>query len=162
MKRIKLIRIQNKKKKLIIDPTERKNKSDNDDTFVEGTIVNVIDHNNETTEVEENVNEEELDGDADAEDLVNLTDNWIEILSLFNDEDEANSIKIDKIFITEMCVEVSTIRHDKSTEYRMKKLLQTSNDTSCKQEKLKGARKQRITLSTLFPNKIKLPQPNEE
>ena len=90
MKRIKLIRIQNKKKKLIIDPTERKNKSDNDDTFVEGTIVNVIDHNNETTEVEENVNEEELDGDADAEDLVNLTDNWIEILSLFNDEDEAN------------------------------------------------------------------------
>ena len=87
MKRIKLIRIQNKKKKLIIDPTERKNKSDNDDTFVEGTIVNVIDHNNETTEVEENINEEELDGDADGEDVVNLTDNWIEILSLFNDED---------------------------------------------------------------------------
>ena len=87
MKRIKLIRIQNKKKKLIIDPTERKNKSDNDDTVVEGTIVNVIDHNNETTEVEENINEEELDGDADGEDVVNLTDNWIEILSLFNDED---------------------------------------------------------------------------
>ena len=37
--------------------------------------------------MEENINEEELDGDADGEDVVNLTDNWIEILSLFNDED---------------------------------------------------------------------------
>ena len=68
---------------------ERK-KIDNDETFLDETIVHVIDRDNETTEVEENVNEEGLEGDADAEDIVKFIDSWIEVLSLFNDEDEAN------------------------------------------------------------------------
>ena len=122
----------------------------------------MIDNNNETTEVEEIDNEEELDGDADTENVVNLTDNLVEILSLFNEEDEASSAHKDKLSITDMSVEVSNMKHDDGAEYREKNPFPTSNDTSFKQDKLKGTRNQKITLSTLFTSKIKLPPPNEE
>ena len=154
-------RTKNKeKKKIVIDPTERKKISVTQDVNELEFIVDSESGNNDDAD----------DGTNDADDeqeenkeISNMTSDFIRILDLFHEPDEEINNEAEEITLTGMSNEVVvvTLKCNDGEEYRTQNPYPEHNNGVFRQEKLNGTRAIKIDLITLYPNDVKLPSLDE-
>ena len=149
------------KKKIIIDPTERKKITltealyDTGLTIDSGIEINSDDDTNQDTNASD---DEGSDLQGEEEEISNMTSDFVRILDLFEEPDEEFSNDVEgTITVEDMSKEVIALKYDDGEQYRTQNPYPEHNTGVCQQEKLKGTRAVKIDLITLFPNDIKLP-----
>ena len=159
------MRRRKKKKKIFIDPTERKKTNLIEalyDTGLTRDSASGNDSNDDTNQDTNDSDDERNDERVEGEEVANLTSDFIRILDLFEEPNEDLYIDAeDTITIEDMSNEVVALKYDDGEQYRTQNPYPEHNTGVCQQEKLKGTRAVKIDLITLFPPDIKLPSLDE-